>query len=241
MTLPRIDPAGLWRRAIHPREGFRLLAQDPPALGPSLLRLLVLRVPVALLAWTIGVLKFSYTYAAFRAMDGFVWQQVLPRLGQLQPDLRPEDLKAFLDQLPRLPPLGILLAWGLLAAPLGILGLWLHDAVWDHGCLWLLGGLKAKKGFRASLVADAEALSVGVIGALLGLLGDVPLLGLLLGLPLLVVGLYFWILRGFSLAAFHEVPLWKGIGATVLHLILAGCCLLGMVLLVGMVFLLPVG
>lgn len=236
-----IDAAGLWRRTRHPREGFLELAAAPPALGPSILRMLALRVPVAYLAWAIAVIKFTLTYTAFKAMDGFVWKLLLPRLNELSPDLRVEELSALLDQLPQLPSLGTLLAWGLLVAPLGILSLWLHDAVWDHGCLWLLGALRGRKVFRTTLVAEAEAFSVGVLGALAALLGDIPVLGLLLGLPLMLVGLYFWVLRGFSLAAFHGLPLWKGIGATLLHIVLAGCCLAAMLGLVGVVFFLPVG
>lgn len=236
-----IDAAGLWRRTLHPREGFQELAAAPPALGPSLLRMLALRVPVAYLAWAIAVLKFTLTYTTFKAMDGFVWRLLLPRLNELSPDLRVEELKAFLDQLPQLPSVGTFLAWGLLVAPLGILSLWLHDAVWDHGCLWLLGALKGRKVFRTTLVAETEAFSVGVVGALAALLGDLPVLGLLLGLPLMLVGLYFWVLRGFSLAAFHGLPLWQGIGATLLHIVLAGCCLAAMLGLVGLVFFLPVG
>ena len=236
-----IDAGALWRRAIHPVAGFKELAEAPPPLAESVLRLLALRVPVAFLAWAIAVTKFSFGYAAFRAMDGLVWRLVLPRLGELNSELNPADLKAFLDQLPQLPPLSTLLAWGLLAAPLGVLSLWIHDAAWDHGCLWLMGALKARKGFRTTLLAESEVLSVGVIGALLALLGDVPLLGFILGLPLLLAGLYFWILRGFSLAAFHRLPLWKGIGATVLHVLLAFCCVGGTLALAGLLFFLPVG
>lgn len=236
-----IDAAGLWRRTFHPITGFQDLVRTPPTLGSSLGRMLLLRVPVAYLAWVIAVVKLTFTYASFRTMDGFVWRQVLPRLNELNPELRVEDIRALLAQLPQLPDLRVLLAWGLVVAPLGILSLWLHDAVWDHGCLWLLGALKARKGFRTTLIAESEAFSVGVLGALASLLGDIPLLGLFLGLPLALVGLYFWVLRGFSLAAFHGLPLWKGIGATVLHIVLACCCLAGTLALAGLVFLLPVG
>lgn len=236
-----LDPAGLWRRVFHPLRGFRELAQEPPGLGRALARMMALRTPVALLAWSIAAAKLSFGYAAFRAMDGLVWKLALPRLAQLNPELRPEDLKAFLDQLPQLPSLGTLLAWGLLVAPLAVLSLWLHDAVWDHGCLWLLGGLKTRKGLRTSMVADAEALAVGVVGALAALLGDIPVAGLLLSLPLAILGMYFWVLRGFALAAFHDVPPWKGVAATLLHLVLAGCCLMGSLALLVFVVLLQAG
>jgi hypothetical protein len=202
--------------------------------------MLALRVPVAYLAWAIAVTKFSIGYSAFRAMDGYVWKRVLPRLDQISTDFQAADLRALLDQLPQLPSLGILLAWGLLVAPLGILSLWVHDAIWDHGCLWLLGALKANRGFRTTLLAESEALSVGVLGALVALLGDIPVLGLFLGLPLALVGLYFWILRGISLSAFHGLPVWKGIVATLLHIVLACCCLAGTLALASLVVLFPV-
>lgn len=37
-----------------------------------------------------------------------------------------------------------------------------------------------------------------------------PRMGCLFSLPLGFLGAYFWILRGFALAAFHRCPIWKG-------------------------------
>ena len=48
--------------------------------------------------------------------------------------------------------------------------------------------------------------------------------------PLGLLGAYFWILRGFALAAFHDCPLWKGIVATLLHILIAACFGLAMLL-----------
>lgn len=218
------DLRQLWRRARHPADAFRELALQDPAWLPSLGRMLLLRVPVALVAWCIGIVKLSALYAGIRSLEGPVWTRVMELLPGLNLDLDPQDLRALVSGLPQPPPLGTLLAWGLVVVPVGILGLWLHNAAWDHGCLWLLGGLKKHRGPRRTLSAESEAMAVGVFAAVASLLGDIPFLGLLLGLPLALLTLYFWVLRGFSLAAFHEVEPWRGVTATVLHLVLATCC-----------------
>jgi len=57
---------------------------------------------------------------------------------------------------------------------------------------------------------------------------------------LLPLGIYFWIIRGYALAAWHGCPPWKGVVATLLHVVLVGgmlvvfllACLLMVVLLV---------
>ena len=231
----------LWACIWRPKQGFESLAAGEPALLPSLGRLMLLRTPVAYLAWILGVLSFVQSYAALKNLDGEAWRLALPLLTQANPDLDLQVLRAFLAQLPALPRIPTLLAWGLVVAPVGVLGVWLHDAAWDHGCLWMLGGLKSRKGFRRTLVAESEALSVGVFGALAALLGQLPVLGWALGLPLMAVGAWFWVLRGWSLAAFHGIPPWKGVAATLLHILLAGCCLAGLVAFMAILVFMPVG
>jgi hypothetical protein len=178
-------------------------------------------MPLALANAILTLWRALQTYGALR--DGG-WPAWIPeRLG-----VDPSDLRELLGSLPPPPTLGRVWPWLLLAVPLGVLGTWLHHAVWDHTGLWLLGGLKGQRGFRTSLVAEAEALRLAAVGTLLGLLGFVPLLGTLLALPLLLLDGYLWLFRGFALAARHGCEPWKGLAATILHVILLGCCGLGL-------------
>jgi hypothetical protein len=215
-------PRDLWRRATSPTEAFRRRAAEAPTLGASLGTLLLLRSPLAFLSYGLGYWRFHRVWVDLThpGSGGVDW---------LRLPVNPEDWRFFCASLPSLPAPARLLPWLLLAAPLGVLGLWMHDAVWDHGCLWLLGGLKGRRGVRPTLIAEAEALSVGSLGAAAALLGVVPYLGTLLALPLVAVAVWFWVLRGFALAAWHDCPVWKGIAATLLHGILAGCCLVALV------------
>lgn len=215
----------LWGRAISPVEGFRERAASVPTLGAALRRMFLLRTPLAFASSALGYWGLRSAYQAFRGLEGATGDLVCRFLPV---SMNAEDLRSALAELPHLPALGRVWPWLLLGAPLGVLGLWLHDAVWDHGCLWMLGGLKARPGFRATMIAEAEALSVGSIGAVIGFLGYLPHLGWVVSLPLAAIEVWFWVLRGFALAAWHECPIWKGIGATVLHGVLAACCLAGL-------------
>jgi hypothetical protein len=213
----------LWRRATSPAEAFRLRATEAPSLDASLRLLLLLRSPLAFLSSVLGYWHFHRFWTELaHPGNGVDWVR------RLRLPVSPEDWRALCEGLPVLPPTPKVLPWLALAAPVGVLGIWLHDAVWDHGCLWLLGGLKQGRGVRGTLVAESEALAVGSLGAAAALLGAVPYLGTLLALPLFALGVWFWVLRGFALAAWHDCPVWKGVTATVLHGILAGCCLVAM-------------
>ncbi len=195
-------------------------------MGPSLARMLILRSPLAVAEGLLAFRAFSLLYESVSSMEGPIWETIFRQI----PDLDPETLRLNMQGLPQLPAVSHVLPWMLLGAPIYVLSLWLHDAVWDHGCLWMVGGLQLKRGFRTSLLADSEALQVSVIGAALGLLNYLPRIGWLLAFPVGAVSMYFWILRGFALAAFHDCPAWKGVLATILHVIVAACCAAGFAL-----------
>jgi hypothetical protein len=190
--------------------------------------MMALRVPVAFLEMLLAYLGFERMYQTVIGMKGPFWDLILPTLSTA---VSVEDLRYLLQDLPPAPALAGVLPWLLLAAPLYVVSLWLHDAVWDHGCLWLLGGLKAKLGFNRTLIAESEALQVGVFGAVLALLTSLPRIGWFLSLPVGIVAAYFWLLRGVALAVFHRCATWKGVTATVFHAVLAACFLFGTLLL----------
>jgi hypothetical protein len=182
----------------------------------------VWRVPIAfldaLLAWrALGILRSEAV-----SLQGPFWSELLKHLPE---EVSPSDLRNLMQQLPAPAPLASAWPWLALATLLGVIGAWVHHAVWDHGCLWILGGIrKGGPGFRASLGAEAQALEVGAFGAALGLLQHLPVLGPWLGLPLSLLGIWFWALRGFALAKAHGAPAWKGVVATLLHALLVGIC-----------------
>ena len=214
----------LWERALAPERGFRARAAAAPRLGEAVRGLLLFRTLPALAALLLGYAGFATTYGRLIRMEGPVWDLVLARLPA---QVDPEQLRAALGHLPELPGWGRVLPWLVLAAPLGVLSLWLHDATWDHVSLWLLRGLGGRRCFRTTLLADAEALKVGVFASLAGLLKELPGLGLVFTVLLLPVAVYFWILRGYALAAWHGCPPWKGVLATLLHGLIMGILVFG--------------
>ena len=214
----------LLNRAFAPEQGFRARAAEEPALAEAFGRLLGFRTPPAFLALVLGYAAFRAFYGGLLRMEGPLFDYLWANLPE---SVNAADVRSAFQALPPLPPWNHVLPWFLLLAPLGVLSLWLHDAMWDHLGLWMLKGLKAPRTFRLSLVADAEALTVGVLGAALGLLANLPGAGYRVKILLLPVGIYFWVLRGFALAAWHGCPVWKGVVATLLHAFLALLLALG--------------
>lgn len=208
----------LWARAVHPARAFGERALEAPPLGEAWRGLLLLRAPLAFLGLLLTYANFQTLYAKLADPAGEFWTFIVQRAPEA---VDPAELTAALGHLPGLPSLIRMLPWLALAAPLLVLSLWLHDATLDHLSLWLLRGLKTRRSFRITLVADAEALKVGALGAALGLLAELPGTGLAVTLLLVPVGIYFWILRGYALAAWHGCPLWKGLAATILNMVLA--------------------
>ena len=197
----------------------------PPTLGRAVRDMALVWMPLALVNTTWTVWRAIRAYESLRS--GACKLGVLERFG-----VDPADFHDLIMLLPAPPAFGRIWPWLWLAVPLGVLGTWLHHTVWDHMGLWLLGGLKERRGFRNSLVAEAEALRIAAVGTLLGFLGYLPVLGVVLALPLLLLDAYLWLFRGFALAARHRCELWRGIAATVVHAVLLGCFVLALFTLV---------
>ncbi|GLH68427.1 hypothetical protein [Geothrix edaphica] len=209
----------LVRPLLRPGGAF---ADAPPPLGRALLRMLAVWVPLALANAALTVWRALQAYGELRRSGPPDWLERLPGAD-------PEVLWEVFRTLPAPPAFGRIWPWLLLVVPIGVLGTWFHHAVWDHTGLWLLGGLKERRGFRTSLGAEAEALRMAALGTLIGLLGFLPVLGVVLAVPLLLLDGYLWLFRGFALAARHGCELWRGVGATVVHAVLLGACGLGLV------------
>ena len=210
-----------FRALRHPATAFQ---SPPPTLGRAVRDMALVWVPLAFVNAALTVSRSLEAYAALR--QGAVPAGVFDWFG-----LDPEVLQASLGALPAPPAFGQVWPWLLLVVPVGVLGTWLHHAVWDHTGLWLVGGLKQQRGFRTSLLAEAEALRITALGTLLGLAGFLPIVGPLLALPLLLLDGYLWLFRGFALAARHGCEPWRGLAATVVHLVLLGCFALGLFVL----------
>ncbi len=215
----------LARCALHPVQGFQERAAESPRLGISLGWMLVLRGSISLAGSLLTLRALYRDYPAFKNLHSPMWQQIL----QLVPaDINAEDIRALVLSLPDLPSWGSVWPWALVLAPVGIAGAWLHNAVWDHMCFWMLGGVNRSGRWRATFIAEAEAMQVGALDAALALFGFIPMAGPLLTPLFLLSGAYFWIMRGVALAVFHGAPVWKGVVATLLHIFLAMVFLVGM-------------
>jgi len=214
----RFPFAASFRALWRPSAAF---SSPPPPLGQATWTMARIWVPLALVnaVWTAW--RGLEVYATLRG-----GRNSLPFLGMF--GLDPVGIQDLLAGLPPPPTFGRIWPWLLLVVPFGVLGTWLHHAVWDHTGLWLVGGLKEQRGFRTSLLAEAEALRITAVGTLVGFLGFLPGLGMLLALPLLLLDAYLWIFRGLALAARHGCEPWRGIAATVVHAFLVGCFALAM-------------
>jgi len=204
------------RALVRPRRAFQEAA---PTLGRALRDMVRIWLPLALVNAALTSWHALHAYEGLR--KGALPLGLLAWVG-----VDPADLRELLLTLPAAPAFGRVWPWLLLAVPLGVLGTWLHHAVWDH--TGLLGGLREKRGFRTSLIAEAEALRFAAVGTLIGLLGFLPVVGVPLALPLALLDAYLWVFRGFALAARHGCELWRGLAATVVHAVLLGCFALGM-------------
>ena len=222
------------KAALRPDRVFPSLAAQPQGPGFAGLWMLVWRVPVGILSGMATLRGLALALEQLKRLEG-PWAQALL---SATPGVAPEDWKAALGDLPAMPGGSRALLGLLMLVPLGLVGVWLHHTVWDHGCLWLLKGLQKEHPWRATLEAEASALQVGVVGVAFGLLTWVPGLGVYTWPLVLLVDLWFWGLRGVALAAFHGCPVWKGVTATLLHgllVIVLGCGLLGLsALMAGM-------
>ncbi|MBL0210162.1 MAG: hypothetical protein IPQ13_04480 [Holophagaceae bacterium] len=214
--------------ALHPVKGFQGRAGEAPSLGDSFKWMMLLRGSFSVLSGLLTLHAVYRDYPVFKNADSPMWQELLRRLPADLATFNVEDLRAFLGGLPDLPPWASLWPWVLVLGPLGIASAWLHNAVWDHTCLWILGGLKKSRSWRVTFIAEAEAMQVGTLDAAFSLLSFIPLAGPLLAPLFMMSGAYFWVMRGLALAAFHHAPMWKGAVATALHILLAALCLCGM-------------
>lgn len=207
-----------FRALLHPGSAF---PADPPPLGRAVARMAVVWTPLALVNVSITV------WRALRAFEG-LRSGTTPLPGVAWFGWDPAAVSEALAALPPAPAFAHIWPWCLLVVPAGVLGAWLHHAVWDHTGLWLLGGLRQRRGFSASLLAEAEALRITALGTLVGLLGFLPWVGAWLSLPLLLLDGYLWLFRGVALAARHACEPWRGVAATLVHAALLGVCSLGL-------------
>lgn len=217
----------LWQCALHPVQGFQQRAVLARAPRLAFWEFLAWRIPVAVVEAALAWQVLLRVWAMVLDPAGMLWTQILP----LVPDFTAADLTLMLAPLPHPPAFHSYLPLVLLLGILGPPSLWLHHVAWDHASLRLLKGA-APHSVALTARAESEALTVGAVGAALGLLAYLPGIGCALNLVLMPLGIWFWLLRGFALSAFHRCPLWKGLTATLLHVVLV-LAFYGLVLLLA--------
>lgn len=217
----------LWQCTLHPVQGFQERAALPRTPRLAFGEFLAWRIPVAAVEATLAWQVLLRVWAMVLDPAGPLWTQILP----LVPDFTSAELTQLLAPLPQPPAFHTHLPLVVLLGVLGPPSLWLHHVAWDHASLRLLKGA-APKSMALTARAESEALTVGALGAALGLLAYLPGIGCALNMVLMPLGIWFWLLRGFALSAFHRCPLWKGLTATLLHVVLV-LAFYGLVLLLA--------
>ena len=204
-----------FRMTFSPVRTFAELSEQPPEPWLALGWMLLFRVP---LSWAANAIGYAWIAQAQRIINN-PNPELLDFIGRFTDQA--DSALYELQRLPSLPPLGVAWLWLGLLALLGVIGLWMHNVAWDHTALWMLQGTKPKPSLRFSCAAIAEAMGAASLGSLLGLLATIPVAGLLLLPVISFANIFYWGLRGVSLAAYHNCPIWKGVAATALHLLLA--------------------
>jgi hypothetical protein len=203
-----------FRLTFYPQKTFMEMAAQAPRPLPALGWMLMFRVP---LAWATSALTYIWLIRLQQAIHAPPsWLSDI--IGQAP--IEAGEAFGALASLPALPPLGAAWPWLSLYALLTIVGLWMHNVVWDHAALWLLRGTKQKPSFHFSSAAIAEAMGAASFASGLGIFASLPIVGLVAAPILVAAILYYWCLKGIGLAFFHNCPIWKGVAATLLHVAL---------------------
>jgi len=206
--------AAYFRMTFSPVRTFTELSEQPLKPWVALGWMLLFRVPAS---WAAAVVGYAWIAQAQRTINN-PNPALLDFIGRFTD--QGDNVLYELQRLPALPQMSTAWLWLGLLALLGIIGLWMHNVAWDHAALWILRGAKPKPSLRFSCAAIAEAMGAASLGSFLGLLAAIPVVGLL-ALPITALAdIFYWGLRGVSLAIYHGCPIWKGITATVLHLLL---------------------
>jgi hypothetical protein len=203
-----------FRMTFFPLKTFAELAARPPRPLPAFGWMLLFRVP---LAWATSAIAYIWLINMQQTISAPPpW--LLDIIAQAPIDAG--EALAALGSFPALPPLGA--AWHLVSlfAFLSIVGLWMHNVVWDHTALWLLRGTKPKPSFRISSAAIAEAMGAESFASCLGAIASLSFAGFVAAPILMAANIYYWCLKGVALSFFHGCPVWKGVAATLLHVVL---------------------